>query len=301
MVMPQRPHGERRTPARPVVIAGRFDTVRDGLPRHPFHDFYVWLLRASWSRALGVLGVAYVALNLLFGSAFWLVSLWLGPCFAVPDPTFLDAFWFSVQTFATIGYGVMSPTTAPAHLLVTIEAFVGILYSGMATGLMFARFSKPTARVGFARNVVVVNRNGIPTLQIRMANERSSEILSASAQVFVLIDEQSPEGQRMRRFHPVKLERDTSPLFALSWTLIHAIDETSRFHGITAENVGERMVGMAVNVTGIDDSFGQAVHARQVYRAEDLVFGRQFADMITPLEGAIHIDHRKLSDLVDAP
>lgn len=285
---------------RPAVMAGRFNTVREGLPRHPFNDFYVWLLRASWGRALGVLCVAYLVLNLIFAIGYWFVSIEIAPCFGVREPTFLDAFWFSVETFATIGYGVMNATTVPAHVLVTIEAFVGILYTGMATGLMFARFSKPTARVAFARNVVVVRRNGIPTLQIRMANERSSEILSAAAQAFVLLDERSSEGTVMRRFYPLKLERDTSPLFALSWTLLHVIDETSKLHGITAENVRDRLVGVAVNVTGVDDSFGASVYARQVYRADDFAFDKQFADMITPLADAIHIDHRKLSDLVDA-
>lgn len=233
----------------PVVVQGQVSTVREGLPTHPFGDFYVWLLRARWPTVVAILASAYIGINLMFGLLF----LAGGDCFGLRDSSAFDAVMFSVQTFATIGYGGMSPTTTWAHGLVATESFVGILFAGMATGLMFARFSKPTARVAFARNALITPRNGRPTLQIRMANERRSEILQASVQVFALVDETSAEGQHLRRFYPLKLERDTSPLFTLSWTVLHPIDEASLLWGLTPETIGDHLVAIAVNVAGVDD------------------------------------------------
>jgi inward rectifier potassium channel len=281
-------------PVRPSIADGRIVIVHDGLPRHPFGDFYTYLLRISWAGVIAYLAGAYLAVNAVFAALYYAFG-----GYGDPNNSPFSAFMFSIETFGTIGYGVLNPQNRAANVLVALEAFVGLISAGMSTGLIFAKFSKPTARVAFAKRAIITNRFGKPTLQVRMANERRSEILSARVEMYVLRDETTPEGQRMRRFHQIKLERDASPLFALSWTVIHPIDEESPFFGVTPETI-DKLVGISVNVQGVDDSLAQTIHARQFYRPNEFAFDKQFADMTTTRpDGALHIDHRKLSDLVD--
>jgi inward rectifier potassium channel len=278
----------------PRVQAGRLITTRSGLSRHPFGDLYHWLLRAHWGLVILAFFGGYLATNALFAALF----LAGGPCFGVAEPRFFDAFMFSVQTYATIGYGVMAPTTTWAHALVAIESFVGVLTAGMMTGLMFAKFARPSSRIAFATHAVVSPRDGVPTLQLRMANERASEILSARAELFLIRDEVSVEGQHFRRFVPLRLERDASPLFALSWTLLHPIDAQSPLYGLTEDTAASRIVGLSVLVQGTDDTSSSTVIARYYYLPSDLRFGRRFADMMERRPTGMHIHHDRLDDLV---
>jgi inward rectifier potassium channel len=278
----------------PRVEAGRILTTRSGLPRHPFGDLYHWLLRANWGFVILAFFASYLATNAIFACLF----LAGGPCFGVAEPRFFDAFMFSVQTYATIGYGVMAPTTTWAHGLVAVESFVGVLSAGMMTGLMFAKFARPTSRIAFARRAVIAPREGVPTLQVRMANERASEILSARAELFLIRDEVSAEGQHLRRFVPLRLERDASPLFALSWTLLHPIDAHSPLSGLNEDNAASRIVGLSVLVQGTDDTSSSPVLARYYYQPSDLAFGLRFADMMERRPTGMHIHHDRLDDLV---
>ncbi len=254
-------------------------------------------MKTKWSSLLGAFGAIYCAVNALFALAYWAGGP--GTVLNAHPGSFADDFWFSVETFATIGYGNMAPGTTYAHLLVTVESFAGMLAVALGTGILFAKFSRPMARVGFSKNAVVSQRNGQPCLMWRLANQRGNALLDASMQAHALMDDISSEGHRMRRVHALELERTGMPMFTLAWTCIHHLDEKSPLFGLNVENAAERLVGLIVSFSGVDDTMVQTVHARQLYNPEDLRFGVRFVDMIdSSTPGTLVIDHAQLHELV---
>jgi inward rectifier potassium channel len=212
---------------------------------------------------------------------------------------FLDAFFFSVQTMASIGYGAMYPQTAYANVLVTVEALMGLLGLSMATGLMFARFSRPTARVLFSRVAVITAYNGLPSLMFRAANQRQNRILEAHMWVTLVRDEITKEGQFMRRFYELPLVRSHSPLFALSWTVMHIIDENSPFYGVTAEMMVEEEMEIIVTLTGIDETVAQSIHARHSYDAREILWNMQFLDILSKTrDGRRVVDYSRFHEVL---
>jgi len=178
---------------------GRFNYEVYGAPLRPLSDMYYFLLSASWGRLLVLAFLAYVLINILFAVLFVLG----GDCIENAEPgSFADAFWFSIQTFSTIGYGSMSPTTPYAHVLVTVESFAGLIGVAVGTGLIFAKFARPSARVAFSKQIVVYQRNGVPCLSFRLSNERGSRIVGARLSANVLLEEVSDEGHRMSTSRP---------------------------------------------------------------------------------------------------
>lgn len=290
-------------PRKPVVIrpsiyqSNRLRYEVRGLRITPLADLFHFLMRTAWSKLLGSFMLMYCGVNALFAGLYW-----LGGDDAVQNArpgSFADDFWFSVQTFATIGYGNLSPASTYAHVLVTLESFCGMLSVALGTGILFAKFSLPKARVAFSKHMTVGVRNGQPCLTLRIANRRGTSLLDASARVHVLMDEVSAEGHRMRRNHELALERSSMPVFLLAWTLIHRLDESSPLFGLNPENAGERAVGIIVSFTGVDDTMLQTVHARQMYSVEDLRFGARFADMIDASNaGLLVIDHERMDELI---
>src|SRR5207237_6456206 len=210
------PEGASAQPARLFARERADEVLALGLPRPWFRDLYHFALRISWWRFL-LLGIAlYVAANAVFG----LIYLIPGDAIANARPgSFADAFFFSIQTIATIGYGVMSPATFYGNLIVAIETAFGLIFFAVATGLVFARFSRPTARVLFSRVAVVAAHNGVPTLSFRAANLRRNQILQAEIGVVLLRDETTHEGEMIRRFYDLKLARHRSPVFAMTFTV----------------------------------------------------------------------------------
>jgi inward rectifier potassium channel len=280
-----------------VYESGRLRYEVRGLRLTPLADLFHFLMRTRWSQLLASFVVIYCGVNAVFASCYWLGGP--GTILNAHPGSFADSFWFSVQTFATIGYGNLAPATTLAHVLVTIESFCGMLSVALGTGIVFAKFSLPKARVGFSKNVIVSQRNGVPCLIFRIANRRGTSLLDASARAHALMDEVSSEGHRMRRNHLLELERSSMPVFLLAWTLIHRLDEKSPLCGLNLENATERLVALIVSFTGVDDTMLQAVHARQMYNPEDLRFGARFADMIDSSNpGMLVIDHAQMDELV---
>ena len=268
-----------------------------GLRITPLSDLFHFLMRTAWSKLLAAFIIIYCGVNCLFATFYWLGGD--GTILNARSGSFADAFWFSVQTFATIGYGNLAPVSTFAHVLVTIESFCGMLSVALGTGIVFAKFSLPKARVAFSKNILVSSRNGQPVLVFRVANRRNSSLLDASARAHALMDDVSSEGHRLRRNHLLELERSTMPVFFLAWTLIHRLDEKSPLFGLTPENTTERVIGIILSFTGVDDTLLQPVHARQLYNPEELRFGARFADMIEPTTpGMLVIDHSKMDELV---
>src|SRR5262249_1822670 len=207
--------------------------------------------------------------------------------------------FFSVQTMATIGYGKMGPHTAYAHIIVTTEAFVGLLGFATATGLLFSKFSRPTARVMFSRNIVMTTWEGQPALMFRMANERVNQILEAQCNVAVLKDEITSDGHEVRRVHDVPLMRQRSPMFSLSWTAVHIIGPHSPLHGADRGALDKVDAMFVVTFTGIDETFSQTVHSRYTWRPEQRIWNARFVDIFPALpDGRAAIDYAKFHDVI---
>jgi len=268
----------RRSPQRIVKRDGEFpEIVRLGDPHSPWRDLYHLLLTISWPGFVAFVLFAYLLINSTFALAYWLGD----DAIANADPnSFLDAFFFSVQTMASIGYGAMYPQTDYANWLVVIESFVGLLFIAMATGVIFARFSVPTARILFSHFAVVAPFNGIPCLMFRTANKRRNRILEAQLWVTLVRDEFTKEGDLFRRFYDLPLIRSHTPLFALTWTGMHPIDENSPLHGETPESLRRSHAEIIVIITGLDENLSQTIHARHSFVADEILWNYRFKDVL---------------------
>lgn len=267
-----------RSSTRFVVRDGEFpNIVRLGDSHSPWRDFYHLLLTISWPGFIALLSALYFAINTLFALAY-LVG---GNHIANARPgSFSDAFFFSVQTMASIGYGAMYPATLYGNWLVVIEALVGLLVIAMATGAIFARFSLPTARIIFSHYAVIAPHNGVPTLMFRTANKRRNRILEAQLWVTLVRDEVTTEGEYLRRFHDLPLMRSHTPLFALTWTAMHPIVPSSPLFNETAESLTESHAEIVVALTGIDETMAQTIHARHSFIADEIRWNYKLADIL---------------------
>jgi inward rectifier potassium channel len=279
-----------------VTADARADVVRLGEERK-FGDLYHWLLTTpGWSFGLALV-ITYFGLNALFALAY----LACGNAIAnARSGSFVDAFFFSVQTMATIGYGLMSPTGIAANLLVTIEAGIGLFGIAVASGLMFARFTRPTAGVRFSNKLTVTDFEGKPTLMLRLANQRSDGISEARIHVTVLRDETTIEGHQLRRLHDLELDRAYTPMFALSWTVRHTIGPDSPLYGKTPEELSASDTQILVVFAGHHSGFYQEVHARTAYDSSAIVWNARFADIFRDLpDGRTAMDFSKFDEVVE--
>lgn len=275
---------------------GSDNIVRVGVTDDRLHDLYHALLITSWPRLILLFSLFYVAGNAIFAEAY----LAAGDAIAGARPgSFTDAFFFSVQTMGTVGYGVFAPKTFAAHVLVTVEVFFGLLGFAMVTGLVFAKFSRPTARVLFSRVATVSTRDGVPSLSIRLANARRTQIVEAQVRVILGRDETTPEGEFIRRFYDLELVRNRNPMFALTWTVTHPLTSKSPLYDVTTGALAAARSELVVSVVGIDETFVQTVHARHAYSTDDIVWGGRFADLISHLpDGRRQIDYTRFHDVV---
>ncbi len=257
----------------------------------PRIDIYHWLLTVPWSGFFALLAAAYAVFNVVFALLYLLQS---GSIARAGAHSFADAFFFSVQTMATIGYGDMYPATLYANILVTIEVLMGMTGLALATGLIFARFSRPTARVMFSSVAVVARYDGAPTLMFRAANQRRNRILEASVNVMLVRNERTAEGQVMRRFYDLALARHHNPTFTLTWTIMHPIDASSPLHGTDAETLRVQQAEIIASISGLDESFAQTIHARKTYRPDDIRWGWRLADIIgRTADGRLAVDYAR--------
>ncbi len=270
------------------------EVIRRGLPQHPLTDLYYRLMAGGWGLLLGFITALYLAVNLVFAALYMFDEEAIVN--AAPGD-FVDAFYFSLQTMSTIGYGHMYPQSDYAETLVLGEAVVGLLCTAVATGLVFTKFARPRARVIFSDKMLFNTMNGEPVAMFRVANARGNELVEASIHVSVLLPQETVEGYRLRRLHDLKLQRSRTPIFALSWLIIHELTQKSPLHGLTREDLSRMGVRIVVSLTGVDGTFSQLVHGRHVYLVEDLVWDAQFADVLRTLEsGALEFDMTRFHD-----
>jgi inward rectifier potassium channel len=261
----------------------------------PLNDLYYTVLGAPWwLDMIGAL-VTFLAANVVFALAYRAT----GGIGGVQAPSFLIYFFFSVQTMATIGYGNLYPVTTSAHLLVTAEAVVGLGLVAMTTGLIFSKFSAPRSRVRFAEHVVIAPMNGVPTLMIRMGNERSSNIVEATVRVTMARTEHTEEGVRMYRFYDLPLERERAPALSRSFSVLHRLAEGSRLLGATPESLARDEVELTVSVIGVDEATGQTLHARHTYLDAAVRWGARHADLLFDRpDGGLRLDLAHFDELV---
>ena len=264
------------------------NTVRKGTPTELRRDLYLFFLEGSWTRMLLSFGFLYLGLNAAFAGLYLLDP---GSIVNNPDDSFAAAFHFSIQTFSTIGYGAMSPGTQWADAVVVAESAVGLLFVAMATGVMLAKASRPRSSVLFSRPIVLTRRNGQDVLTFRVANALGNEMADAHITVTALLDEITEEGEHMRRLHDLKLVRARTPLFVISWSVMHVLDETSPLYG----RVREGTLGPIVaTLTAHDGTYGQTNYARYVYNPDALQVDRSFVDVISQLpDGRLLLDLEK--------
>lgn len=266
-----------------------------GLERDVLGDLYHTLLTTSWPRLIALMAAGWLATNVLFGGLL-LLGPWLGGE-AVQNATpgsFKDAFFFTVQTSATIGYGGMLPVTLYGHTLVAIISFVSILQNAMATGLMFAKFAQPSARILFSLRPVIFARDGYNVLQFRLANGRLNQVVEGRVRLSLARDTVESDGERMRRLINLPLVRSESPVFVLTFLAQHVIDEQSPLWGETPESLAANATQFIITFTGIDESFNATIHARHSYTSRHVAWGWKLADIISKPTGGDPLGRRLL-------
>jgi len=268
-----------------------------GPAQPPVSDLYFYLTTVSWPKLLLIIVGLFGFINCLFAIGYMIDG---GVANARPG-SFADAFFFSVQTMATIGYGVMAPHSFVSNMMVSVEALSGLTSLAVVTGLIFARFSRPTARVRFSRVVAISPRDGVPSLMFRTVNQRSNRIVEAQIHAVFSRWETTREGESMRRFYDLHLARSRNALFSLSWTVIHPIVEDSPLFGETAASLKASRALIVVSLVGLDESFLQNVHVRYVWKADEIAWGMRFVDVLQELpDGSFSIDYSRFDDVVSA-
>jgi len=287
--------GFRRTARPRKVRVGNREILAHGLEAWKWGDLYHLAMTASWPVFFAAFALAYLAVNMVYASLYLAGDAPI----ANARPGFEDLFYFSIETLATVGYGDMHPQTRYGHIVATLEIFTGLSITAAMTGLVFARFSRPRARVMFARNPVISTHNGAPTLMIRMANARHNMITDATAKLWITRIEKSAEGVRFRRFLELPLDRGANPMFALSWTIFHVIDAASPLHGASAQDLEDVEAGFIVTFGGLDETSAQQLNARAAYENGDILWNRRYADILDQDEnGVARIDYRRFHDTV---
>lgn len=262
--------------------------------RRPLRDFYHALLQLPWWATIVTISGAFLAANALFAVAYLLT----GGVEHAAHGSFRDAFFFSVQTMGTIGYGAMFPGSTAANVVVVVESIVSLLLTALATGLVVAKFSRPTARVVFTRHAVISPFEGVPTLMFRLGNERGNRIVDAKIQAVLYRTERMSDGSTYYRQLDLQLTRAHTVSLTRSWNVLHPITDSSPLRGETPASLAAKEIELQVMVIGLDDVSMQTVHAGHQYFAKDIVWGAKLADVLSEVQGGhILLDLRRFHDI----
>jgi inward rectifier potassium channel len=280
-----------------VVRFGGREIITEGLHLSFWADISHRCLTASWPSFIGGAVLVFIAFNAMFASFYWIGNQ---PISNVPGGAYIDYIYFSIETLSTAGYGDMHPQTHYGHFIAAVELFTGIFSMSLMTGLIFARFSRPKARLLFADHPVVTSHDGKPTLMLRLANERHNIISNATAKLWLFKNIVSMEGETLRRFYELPLTKDQNPGLALTWTLYHILDENSPLYQTNAEDLDASKASFVVVVTGYDVVAAQTVHARKSYDYGDIRFGHRYADILdTSDDGRLRVDYGRFHETVE--
>ncbi|SMG33934.1 ion channel [Paraburkholderia susongensis] len=269
--------------------------IAHGMPTPLWQDLYHRALVVRWPVFFVSLAVLFLLLNTVFATLYMLGHAPIANQF---PKGFGGAFFFSVETLATVGYGDMHPQTVYAHWIATLEIFVGMSGIALATGLIFARFSRPHAKIMFARYAVVRPIDGRMTLMVRSANARQNVIAEARARLRILRRETSAEGYTLRKLYDLTLVRDQHPVFKLGWTLMHVIDESSPLLGESAETLRGSDMSLLLTLEGVDESTSQTMQARHMWTCDQIFWQYRFVDIMSERDGVSHIDYSHFDEIV---
>ncbi len=269
-----------------------------GVPRTPLRDAYHAFLTMPWWWAIGLIVAVYLLLNALFAVAY----VETGGVYNARPGSFVDAYYFSVQTMGTIGYGAMYPISRAANLVVIAESVTGLLVTALATGLVFSKFARTSSRMVFSRQVVISPVDGVPTLQLRLGNERGNSIVESHIHITLSRTEHTKEGHLLYRMYDLKLTRERMPALSRSWTAMHQIVPGSPLHGKTPADLLADEAELMVTLIGIDDTTMQQVHALHRYMYSDIVWGARHADILHDVApDRMVLDLTKFHDHVPTP
>jgi inward rectifier potassium channel len=279
---------------------GSFNVERTGLPRLHSMSIYHELLTTTWPRYLGLVGLAYLLANMAFATLYFTLGPGTlhGPEVRTGADRLWQCFFFSVQTLATIGYGVVSPGTRAANVVVAIESVAGLVGFALVSGIAFARFARPVGQFVLSRNALVAPFREGTAFMFRTVNARQNQMMDVHARV--LLARRPADGQPGREFIELTLEREQVLFFSLTWTVVHPITESSPLWGATPETLRGCDAEFLVLLSGVDETFSQTVFARSSYRMDEVVFGARFVDVFdrSRQDGVIRVDVRKLSEYV---
>ncbi len=277
------------------VRVGKREIITEGNARAVFQDLFHYFMTVSWPQLFATFAAFFLVFDTLFGFIYYLKP----GCIAnLSPPGFAGAFFFSVETLATVGYGEMHPQTLYGHSIAMVEIFVGLMSLALITGIMFARFSRPRARFIFTKNLVIRPLDGRTTLLIRAANLRQNVVQDASAHLYMIRDEVTEEGYRIRRVIDLPLIRSRHPMFVLGWTIMHVIDESSPLNCETAESLRKSDASLVLSMNGSDQSTGQTLTARAEYSHLDIRWNATFRDILELApDGTLHLDYTKFNEV----
>ncbi len=286
----------RRSPI--PIRSGRTEFLKINAARRDWRDSYHWVLSLKWPQFAVFLVGSYVLLNVLFAALYF-----AGGGIAELTPgSFPAAFFFSVETLATVGYGHMYPATPYGHVVVTMEIFVGMIWFAVITGLIFVRFSRPTARILFSECVAIGNHNGRSTLMFRVANLRHTSMVDAHFRLTFSRDEDVVEGERIRRFYDLKVYPERMTRFPAALTIRHTIDEHSALRGETAETLRRCDAFLLASVTSVETVMAASVQSQQDYIHDQIRWGERFVDIYEEMEdGKLQVDYGRIHDTEPVP
>ncbi|MEM7738130.1 MAG: ion channel [Deinococcota bacterium] len=274
---------------------GTFNVKRHGLGLlHQLNPYHELMVMPWWTFTLLVIGT-YLLLNVLFAVAYWLCGEDAILGLSEGMPRFVQAFFLSVQTFASIGYGYLVPSGMAANTIATVEALTGLFAVALATGLIYARFSRPSTNIVFSNQAVVAPYKDSQGLMFRIVNLRKSQLIDLSARV-ILTRFEEKDGHLIRKFYPLELERPSVAFFPLSWTIVHPINVQSPLSGQTADDYQRANSEILILLTGIDETSFTTIQTRSSYTCNEVVWDARFENMFSTGKD-VSIDVRKLSEI----
>ena len=277
---------------------GSSNIRRKGLPFFKPHEAYNLLIHMSWSRFWFIIVSAYLLINVTFAMIYYSLGIanLSGADGKTPLDQFFDAFFFSAQTISTVGYGHLSPSGFATSIVAALESMMGLLAFALATGLLYGRFSRPSAKIVYSKRILVAPYKDGEAFMFRLANLRNNQLIEIEI-ILLLTINVTEQGKTIRRFIPLDLERKKISLLTLSWTVVHPLNEDSPLLGLTHQELMEGEAEFVVMLKAFDDAFAQTVHSRTSYKAEEVVFRAKFDPIIEPDEdGVFSIDISKVSD-----
>jgi len=268
--------------------------------RSPFSDLYHFFFSLSWPKFFIYIASIYFSINVLFAYLYYLCGA-LTALHVSEIERFKQCFFLSIENMSAVDFQKIDTSFAGAYMLMTLQAFLGLLSLAMITGLFYARFSRATARIIFSNKIVIGTYNGKECLFFRIANERLNQIAEAHMSLHMTKNEVTLEGEHLRKFYELKLDRESTPLFALSWTVRHMIDEKSPLYKIDQEKMREAQMGILASLTGTDETFSQPIIARHAYSIEDIVYNKRFKDIIVWHDKRVHINLKGIHEFHEQP